>query len=209
MDPRVFGNSNCFPVGFPGSLLALSLHQANELALLNNNKKERTCHVLLFYSPIAGGNPGPSHTSSTFAAEKAGFTAELVEEVPPLDISKTMARDPEPEGWITFQSFGSKQIINFAPIMPLRCRLKEIKYPIDPKDLDKSFSIPDCYFEYPFRVEEESIHKPYIMEFPDGTVQAFAVQLTWDDGSNSKVVYYELCRVAGATPCAYPVGSND
>ncbi|KZL06035.1 hypothetical protein ACQU0X_11260 [Pseudovibrio ascidiaceicola] len=147
--------------------------------------------------------------SSSFASEKAGFTAERDDVIPPLDIFKTMASDLEPEGWITFQTLDNKQIINFAPIMSLRCRLKEIKYSIDSKDLDKSFPIPDCDPEYPFRVEAQSIHKPYIMEFPGGTVQALAVQLTWDDGSTSKITYYEPCRAVGAAPCAYPLGSNE
>ncbi|MFS8180838.1 hypothetical protein ACMG4P_04670 [Pseudovibrio denitrificans] len=148
-------------------------------------------------------------TSASIASEKQGFTAERSDVIPPLEIFKTMADDLQPQGWITFQTLDGKQIVNFAPIMSLRCRLKEIKYSIDSKDLNESFPIPDCDPEYPFRVEAQSIHQPYIMEFPGGTVQALAVQLTWDDGSTSKIAYYEPCRAVGAAPCAYPLGSNE
>ncbi len=151
---------------------------------------------------------GTGLISSPFASEKAGFTAERSDIIPPLEIYKTMASDLQPDGWITFQSLGGQQIISFAPVMSLRCRLSEINYSIDTQKVDRSFPIPPCDREYPFRVEAQSIHKPYSLEFEGGTVQALAVQLTWDDGTKSEIAYYEPCRSVGAAPCAYPLGRN-
>ncbi len=147
-------------------------------------------------------------TFFAITSAKTGFSEERDDVIPPLDIFKTMASDLQPDGWITFQELDGKQIVSFAPVMALRCRLKEIRYSVDSKDLDQSFPIPECNREYPFQVVPDSIHQPYILEFDGGTVQALAVQLTWDDDSKSDVAYYEPCRDVDSTPCAYPLGSN-
>lgn len=147
-------------------------------------------------------------TFSAMASDIKGFTTERSDVIPPLDIFKTMASDLKPEGWITFQALGGEQIISFAPVLSLRCRLKEIKYSIDSKMLDKTFPVPACNPEYPFRVDTQSVHNPYILQLPGGTAQAIAVQLTWDDGTTSNTVYYEPCRAVGAVACAYPLGRN-
>ncbi|SDQ90644.1 hypothetical protein [Pseudovibrio sp. Tun.PSC04-5.I4] len=145
---------------------------------------------------------------SASASEKEGFTGKRDDMIPPLEMFKTMASDLEPEGWITFQALDGRQIIDFSPIMSLRCRLKEIKYSIDSKDLDKTMPVPACDPEYPFRLEAQGIHKPYVIEFPGGTVQALAIQLMWEDGTSSEIGYFQPCRAVGAVPCAYPIGSR-
>lgn len=139
-------------------------------------------------------------------AEKQGFTNERADVVPPLSIYKSMAEDLQDEGWMQFQAIDGKQIISFAPVMALRCRIKELHYSVDNKDLGKSFPVPPCNPDYPFEVVTDGIHNPYAIELDGGTAQAVALQLTWDDGSKTAVAYYEPCRDVDTVPCAYPLG---
>ncbi|KZL21044.1 hypothetical protein PsAD2_01036 [Pseudovibrio axinellae] len=150
-----------------------------------------------------------SLASSVFATETTSSTGERSDVIPPLDTFKTMADDLKPEGWISFQNLADKQVVSFAPLMSLRCRLKEIRYSVDSKDLDESFPVPKCNREYPFHVEPQGLERPYDIEYRVDTVQALAVQLSWDDGSKSKIAYYEPCPAVGTAPCAYLVGSRE
>ncbi|MDX5593600.1 hypothetical protein [Pseudovibrio sp. SPO723] len=125
--------------------------------------------------------------------------------LPPLAVYKELAEGSQFTSWVTFQETADQQIIHFKPILLLHCRLKELRYSIDNKGLKERFPVPPCNSVAPFAMPSSTSLADTALVLAPGTADAVAVQVIWQDGSASRVGYFEPCRDVGSVPCAYPL----
>ncbi len=92
-----------------------------------------------------------------------------------LDVTKT--------SWISFRDFRGKKLAYFSHLVSSAGAIDEIRYSLDDEELDLSFPLPAADPKNPHRVPPEA--KIYI-EVPE-TLKSLAVQLTFADGTKSKV----------------------
>lgn len=109
--------------------------------------------------------------------------------------------------WIAFRDFNGRQLIYFSHIISWRCGVKELRYSLNGKALDRTFPLPDCDQLNPNSVKTDNI---YLSEKLN-SVSTIAVQLLFDDGTESDIHIYQPCP--GGSTCAQrtetiPAGSQ-
>lgn len=122
--------------------------------------------------------------------------------VPPVDLYKTMAEANKSSGWVAFREYDGKQWIYFTPLVTLHCRLKEIRYSINSPALDQRFPLPDCQPALPFSLPSDAGPEAIALTLSPGEAEKVAVQIVFDDDTESEVLVYEPCVAVGDATCA-------
>lgn len=125
--------------------------------------------------------------------------------VPPVSIYQAMLNVNKETGWIQFRNYDKRQIVYFSALQTLHCRLKEIRYSANSLALDQRFALVPCNPLNPFALPSDAPIGATLVEYPYGTVEHMAVQIVWEDGTESDVMVYEPCPDVGEQTCAYPV----
>ncbi len=125
--------------------------------------------------------------------------------IPAVAIYQAMLNANREPGWVQFRNYGGAQWIYFTALQTLHCRLKEIRYSINSKDLDKRFRLVKCNPQSPFAVPPDAGVDDIAIRLPKGTASTIAVQVIWEDDSESAVAVYEPCKDVGEQSCAWPV----
>lgn len=125
--------------------------------------------------------------------------------IPAIAIYQAMLQGNQEPGWIQFRNYGGAQWIYFSALQALHCRLKEIRYSINSKDLDERFKLVKCNPQNPFALPSDSGIEDIAIRLPKGTAATIAVQVVWEDDSESVVAVYEPCKDVGEQSCAWPL----
>ncbi|MEX3011202.1 hypothetical protein [Hoeflea sp. TYP-13] len=140
---------------------------------------------------------------STAIAGKA--VTEEKSRVPPQSLYQTMLDANRQTGWVQFRDFDGAQWIYFTALQTLHCRLSEIRYSINSKTLDENFGLVDCNPQNPMALPPEAGPDAIALKLPANTAQSIAVQVVWEDGTESAVAVYEPCKDVGEQSCAWPL----
>ena len=86
--------------------------------------------------------------------------------------------------WAYFRDFNGRQLIYFTHLEAYRCGISKVRYSLNTAALDHEWKLQPCDAKEPHKITTDT---PYIA-MPLGTASSIAVQLTFNDGSNSQVV---------------------
>lgn len=125
--------------------------------------------------------------------------------VPPIETYKLMLDGNRQNGWVQFRNYDGRQWIYFTAMQTLHCRLKEIRYSVNSKDLDKTFDLVKCNPQTPFSMPEGFGTDDVAIVLDLNAAQTIAVQVVWEDDSVSDVAVYEPCKDVGERSCAWPL----
>ena len=125
--------------------------------------------------------------------------------IPPQAHYQTMLDANRQSGWVQFRDFDGAQWIYFTALQTLHCRLMEIRYSINSKALDERFDLVDCNPQNPMALPPDAGPETIALKLPAGTAQTIAVQVVWEDGSESSIAVYEPCKDVGEQSCARPL----
>lgn len=123
--------------------------------------------------------------------------------VPPVELYKSMADANKASGWVVFRNFNGQQLVYFTPLVTLHCRVTEIRYSINSPDLDQRFPLPACHPALPFSMPPEAGLEDIALVLPEGTADKVAVQIVFDDDTQSEMLVYEPCDAVGDSTCAW------
>lgn len=160
--------------------------------------------------------PGPGRLLPCLAAglliASAGWfagapaaSAQAKSRIPDMSLYQAMLEGNRESGWIAFANHGGRQLIHFSALQTLHCRLSEIRYSINSRELDQRFGLVECNPQNPFALPPDSGPEATVITLPGGTAQTIAVQVVWEDGTESRVQVYEPCEGVGDQPCAWPI----
>ena len=141
--------------------------------------------------------------NSDFAIRKA--QAQDKSRIPQMTIYQAMLKGNKERGWISFRNYGGNQLVYFTALQTLHCRLKEIRYSINSKELDKVFELVKCNPQNPFALPPDAPIGATLIRLPAGTAKTIAVQVTWEDDQKSEIAVYEPCKDVGDQTCAWPL----
>ena len=124
------------------------------------------------------------------------------DKIPPLELYKTMAKANKANGWVQFREYNGKQWVYFTPLVMLRCKVKEIKYSINSPDLDEIFPLVACHPAMPFSLPTDAGVEAIALTLPSNQAEKIAVQITYEDDSQSEIMVFEPCIGVGEATCA-------
>lgn len=128
-------------------------------------------------------------------------TAALARDLPPADLYRAMLEGNRDSGWVSFANHANGQYLYFSALQTLHCRLKEIRYSVNTRDLDRTFAIVPCNPQNPWALPPDSKPEDTVVIMPLGTAQTVAVQVVWEDGEESGVMVYKPCDDVGDQAC--------
>ncbi len=157
----------------------------------------------LAIQPLSAQGLGGSGGSESPAAKIEKPTPEIDKSrLPPMSVYQAMLDGNKKPGWISFRNISGKQWVYFSALQTLHCRLKEIRYSINSRDLDERFNLVKCNPYTPFALPSNSKAGDTALSLPQGTAETIAVQVVWEDGRESDVVVYRPCPGVGENTCA-------
>lgn len=125
--------------------------------------------------------------------------------IPAVGIYQAMLQANKEPGWVKFRNYGGAQWVYFTALQTLHCRLKEIRYSINSKELDKRFDLVKCNPQNPFAVPPDAGVDDIAIRLPAGSATRIAVQVVWEDDTESAIAVYEPCKDVGEQTCAWPL----
>ncbi len=125
--------------------------------------------------------------------------------IPPMATYQAMLDAAQPNGWVGIAARDGEELVYFTPLLPLSCRLKEIRYSINSRDLDERFPLMDCNPQLPFSMPSDVIIEELLIRLEPGSVDTVAVQVVWEDGRESEIQVYRPCDIFDEQACAWPV----
>lgn len=125
--------------------------------------------------------------------------------VPPVATYKMMADANKASGWVAFRNYDGKQLIYFTPLVTLHCGISEIAYSINSPALNEIFPLPACHPALPFSLPPDAGLEAIALSLPLSSAERVAVQITYNDGSQSGILVFEPCVAVGDATCAFLV----
>ena len=86
--------------------------------------------------------------------------------------------------WAYFRDYNGRQLVYFTHLEAYRCGIAAVRYSLNSDALDRDWMLQPCDPKKPHSITTD---KPYIA-LPLGAAKSITVQLTFKDGSKSKVV---------------------
>jgi hypothetical protein len=100
--------------------------------------------------------------------------------------------------WIEFGVTKSgQQVVKLSYFAVYKCTVKVIKYSFDKQTLNKSFNLPKCDPNNPFKIDSADAFQLPVTGVP----KSFSVQLVYTDGTLSPVRIYEPCSFEDGGSC--------
>ncbi len=122
--------------------------------------------------------------------------------IPPMELYKTMAEANKASGWVQFREYDGSQWVYFTPLVMLRCRVKEIRYSINSPDLDQTFPLVACHPAMPFSLPPDAGPEAIAITLQSNQAEKIAVQIIYEDDSESDILVFEPCDGVGDATCA-------
>jgi hypothetical protein len=91
--------------------------------------------------------------------------------------------------WMHFRDYNGQQLIYFTHLEVYRCAIAKVRYSLNTTRLDQSWDLAPCDPDDPHAIDAEN-YPPYVT-LPLGSASWAAIQLTFPDGTQSKVVRIE------------------
>lgn len=132
----------------------------------------------------------------------AATAPALAQNLPPKAIYEAMLNVNRASGWVAFRNFGGNQLVYFTALQTMHCRLSEIRYSINSDALDKTFGLVPCDPQMAFAMPPDVKPEQVYLTLAPGTAETVAVQVVWDDGTESDVMVYRPCDNVGDQTCA-------
>lgn len=130
-------------------------------------------------------------------------TLTQAQELPAAEIYQQMLEMNKQTGWIAFRNYDGQQWIYFTTLVTLHCRLSEIRYSINSKDLDQIFPVPACNKALPFSLPSDMTTDTISIVLPLGTAETISVQVTmYGDKRDNQIMTYHPCKNVGEASCA-------
>lgn len=130
----------------------------------------------------------------------AGADRARAEDGPiPLSLVK-QALNSTTGNWVSFRNFDGRQWLYLSHVLTWKCGLKEVRYAINSSALTERWPLPACNPQNPYALDPEAEHI-YTYFAPD-SVSFVSVQLVFADGTETDVMTYVPCDVAGEQSCA-------
>ena len=142
---------------------------------------------------------------AAMSALATGAQAQDKSRIPPVAVYQAMLDSARQTGWAQFRDWNGRQLIYFSPLVTLHCRLREIRYSINSRALDRRFELPKCNPQLPLSLPADAGLDTIAISLAPGEADTVAVQVVWDDGEQSEIAVYEPCQDAGDRTCAWPV----
>ncbi len=130
-----------------------------------------------------------------------GFSPAFSQSLPPQSTYQAMLDYGKKSGWIAFRNYDGRQLVYFTHLQTMHCRLQEIRYSINSKDLDQRFKLVKCNPQLPFSLPSNSGLNDIALRLSLGEADFVAVQVVWDDGRESEIAVYEPCKDVGDSSC--------
>lgn len=133
-----------------------------------------------------------------------GFTSLMAsaQTLPPMSLYQAMLDGNKASGWVAFRNFNGQQLLYFTTLQTLHCRLKEIRYSINSESLDQRVEVVKCNKALPFSINDDDVTGGRIYKsMPLGTAQWVAVQVVWEDDTESEVQKVKVCEDVGEATC--------
>lgn len=148
--------------------------------------------------------PRLTYAAAALAAAAVWLTpgparADQQSRVMPLDQVKHIL-DATKDSWVAFRLYQGRQLYYLTHLVSWRCGIREIRYSENSGALDQTWPLPKCIKLLPNNIPDDA--KVYERR-KKGTVKTLAVQVTFDDGTQSPVRIYEPCEGAGEATCGY------
>ena len=132
----------------------------------------------------------------------ATYGTAAAQTLPPMSLYQAMLNGNKASGWVAFRNFNGQQLLYFTTLQTLHCRLKEIRYSINSDALDQRVEVAKCNKALPFSVNDDDITGGRIYKsMPLGTAQWVAVQVVWEDDTESEVQKVKVCEDVGEATC--------
>ncbi len=122
--------------------------------------------------------------------------------IPPMELYEAMAEANKASGWVQFREYNGAQWVYFTPLVMLRCRVKEIRYSINSPDLDQIFPLVACHPALPFSLPPDVGPEAIAITLSPNQAEKIAVQIIYEDDSESEVMVFEPCIGVGEATCA-------
>jgi hypothetical protein len=102
------------------------------------------------------------------------------------------------ESWVEFGvTKAGQQIIRLSYFAVYKCTVKLLKYSFDTRTVDKSFALPKCDPNNPFKIDDPN---KFLLPAKN-VVKSFSIQLVYADGTLSPVRTYEPCSFDDGGSC--------
>jgi len=125
--------------------------------------------------------------------------------IPPLETYKAMLDGTRQSGWVAIAEQDGKQLLYFTGLLTLSCRLREIRFSINTRDLDERFPVMECDPQSPFSMPADFVIEELLIRLDAGSIESVAVQVVWEDGTEGPMQVYEPCDNVDGRACAWPV----
>jgi hypothetical protein len=113
--------------------------------------------------------------------------------------------DATKASWVEFGVTKSgQQVVKLSYFAVYKCTVKAIKYSFDKRTVDKTFSLPKCDPNNPFKIDSADAFMLPVAGVP----KSFSVQLVYSDGTLSPVRTYEPCSFEDGGSCTRLVGET-
>lgn len=87
------------------------------------------------------------------------------------------------DSWIHFRDYNGRQLVYFTHLEAYKCGIAAVHYSLNSEALDRNWKLQSCDPNAPHEVR----NLPYL-SLPLGSANMIAVQLTFNDGSKSRIV---------------------
>jgi hypothetical protein len=132
----------------------------------------------------------------------AATAPALAQDLPPKAVYEAMLNANRASGWVAFRNYGGNQLVYFTALQTMHCRLSGIRYSINSNALDKTFELVPCDPQMAFAMPPDVKPEQVYLTLAPGTAETVAVQVVWDDGTESDVMVYRPCDNVGEQTCA-------
>ena len=134
-----------------------------------------------------------------------GFVSSaMAAKILPLTVYKQMLAGNVDSGWVAFRNYDGKQLVYFSILQTLRCRIKEVRVSFNTTALDNRLTLLPCNEENPFAVPSTLEATQYLyITFDPNSVATAAVQVTWEDDTQSEMLQFRPCKDVGDQTCAH------
>jgi hypothetical protein len=131
-----------------------------------------------------------------------GGASVIAQELPDVAIYRAMLDGNKATGWVAFRDYDGRQLVYFAPLLTLHCRLSEIRYSINSDALDQTFPVPECIPALPWSLSSDITPEELLLDLPPGSAESLTAQVVWDNGKESEAVTFTPCPGVGDQTCA-------
>lgn len=147
-------------------------------------KKANINELEIFYFDASGQKKGP-YSPPEIKFENSASISNNIDPYLVLNIKKLLEQTTT--NWLSFRDFNGENLLYYSHLVSYKCAIKTARYGFSKDDLGKSFDMPPCNQDDPFRVDSN-----YDISLKlDPSVTEVYAQIEYLDGETSRVYKFE------------------